>query len=187
METNEKKPNVTEQNAASGGNSSEGPKTFSQDELNAIIADRLSREREKFADYDALKAKADKLDKIEEANKSELEKAQEELEKLKGEKAKLEHEREVAGIRAKISKETGVPADLITADTEEAAKAQAEAILKFKGESAGSSYSFNGDRGEGVPPETDFSKINDIKDARARVRALEQAIKSGADLSKLIK
>ena len=187
MDDNEKKLNATEQNAASGGNSSESPKTFSQDELNAIIADRLSREREKFADYEDLKEKADKLKEIEDANKSELQKAQEELEKLKGEKAKREHEREVAGIRAKVSKDTGVPADLITADTEEAAKAQAEAILKFKGESTGSSYAFKGDRGEGVPPETDFSKINDIKDARARVRALEQAIKSGADLSKLIK
>lgn len=187
MDDKEKKQNASEQNASGGGNSSEGPKTFSQDEVNAIISDRLSREREKFADYESLKEKAAKFDEYEEANKSDLQKAQDEIERLKGEKEKLENERKVAGIRAKISKETGVPADLITADTEEAAKAQAEAILKFKGESSGSSYGFKGDRGEGVPPETDFSRINDIKDARARVRAIEQAIKSGADLSKLIK
>ena len=33
-------------------------RTFTQAEMNAIIADRLNRERTKYADYDALKAKA---------------------------------------------------------------------------------------------------------------------------------
>lgn len=47
----------------------------SQDELNAAIKDRLDRERAKFKDYGDLKAKAAKLDEIEAANASELEKA----------------------------------------------------------------------------------------------------------------
>ncbi len=38
---------------------SEQPKTFTQDELNKAISDRLKRERERFADYDELKAKAE--------------------------------------------------------------------------------------------------------------------------------
>lgn len=46
----------------------------SQEDLNSVIADRLKRERAKFGDYDDLKAKASRLDEIEEANKSELEK-----------------------------------------------------------------------------------------------------------------
>lgn len=41
----------------------------------AWLAGRLERERAKFADYDDLKAKASKLDEIEQASKSELEKA----------------------------------------------------------------------------------------------------------------
>ncbi|WP_108869942.1 hypothetical protein [Tessaracoccus timonensis] len=41
----------------------------SQEQLNALLGDRLARERTKFADYDKLKAKAEK------ANLSELEKA----------------------------------------------------------------------------------------------------------------
>lgn len=47
----------------------------SQDELDAALKDRLNRERAKFKDYGDLKAKAAKLDEIEQANLSELEKA----------------------------------------------------------------------------------------------------------------
>ena len=38
------------------------PRTFTQDEVNAIVADRLTRERAKYADYDDLKAKAGRVD-----------------------------------------------------------------------------------------------------------------------------
>ena len=37
-------------------------RTFTQAEMNAIISDRLSRERSKYADYDDLKAKAQQFD-----------------------------------------------------------------------------------------------------------------------------
>ncbi len=45
-----------------------------QDDLNKVINERLTRERAKFADYKDLKAKATKLDEIEQANQSEAEK-----------------------------------------------------------------------------------------------------------------
>lgn len=51
----------------------------SQDDLNRIIAERVQRERGKYADYRDLKAKAAKLDEIEEATKTEAEKAAEQL------------------------------------------------------------------------------------------------------------
>lgn len=47
----------------------------SQDEFNAAVAERVARERGKFKDYADLKAKATRLDEIEQANKSEMEKA----------------------------------------------------------------------------------------------------------------
>lgn len=47
----------------------------SQEELNDVIKDRLERERAKFKDYPELKEKATKFDEIEQANLSELEKA----------------------------------------------------------------------------------------------------------------
>lgn len=57
----------------------EDPKPFtpitSQEDLNRVLAERLNRERTKFADYDELKAKADQFDVLEQASKSELDKA----------------------------------------------------------------------------------------------------------------
>lgn len=53
----------------------EPPKTFTQADLDKVIEERLARERAKFKDYEAIKAKAAKLDELEGANASELEKA----------------------------------------------------------------------------------------------------------------
>lgn len=39
-------------------------KTFTQDEVNALIADRLGREKKKYADYDDLKKKAEKFETL---------------------------------------------------------------------------------------------------------------------------
>lgn len=57
-------------------------RTFTQAEMNAIISDRLSRERSKYADYDDLKAKAQQFDAAQEAGKTELQKANEKAAKL---------------------------------------------------------------------------------------------------------
>ena len=57
-------------------------RTFTQAEMNAIISDRLSRERSKYADYDDLKAKAAQFDAAQEAGKTELQKANEKAAKL---------------------------------------------------------------------------------------------------------
>lgn len=45
------------------GGAAAGGKTFTQAELDAIVRDRLKREREKYADYDDLKSRADDADK----------------------------------------------------------------------------------------------------------------------------
>ena len=52
------------------------PKTFTQAELDAIVGDRLKRQKAQFADYDDVKAKASKYDEIEQQSKTELEKVQ---------------------------------------------------------------------------------------------------------------
>ena len=72
--------NTSEENGnePAGG---EGGKTFTQAEVDAIIKKRLAR-AEKPSDYDELKAKAAKLDELEEANKSELQKITEERDSL---------------------------------------------------------------------------------------------------------
>lgn len=107
-------------------------RTFTQSELDQIIGERLKREREKYLDYDSLKEKAQRLDQIEEDAKSELQKAQERAEKLQTELSELKHAEEVRNIRDRVAQTTGVPASLLTGDTEEACTEQAAGILSFK-------------------------------------------------------
>lgn len=106
-------------------------KTFTQDELNAIVADRLAREKAKYEGFDELKAKAEKYDSLEEANKSELQKASERVASLEAELSSMKKSAEVRAIRDKVSTETGVPVSLLTADTEEACVEQANAIKEY--------------------------------------------------------
>lgn len=65
-----------------------------QEEFDARLKDRLSREKAKFSDYKDLKAKADKFDELEAANKSEIEKATDRV---------AAAEAEVATIPAKVA------------------------------------------------------------------------------------
>lgn len=50
-------------------------KTFSQGDVDRIVADRLARQKAQFGDYDALKAKAAEFDALAEQNRTEAEKA----------------------------------------------------------------------------------------------------------------
>lgn len=112
----------------------EQPKTFTQQELDAIVADRLKRERAKYEGFEDFKAKAQKLDELEEANKSELDKAHERVSTLEAELNRLKKADEIRAIREKVAKEQGIPAEsmsLLTGDTEEACLEQAKTILSI--------------------------------------------------------
>src|SRR5690348_5375333 len=51
------------------------PQTFNQEQVNALLAEQKRKERERFADYDSLREKAQKFDEVEQASKSEQERA----------------------------------------------------------------------------------------------------------------
>lgn len=106
-------------------------RTFTQEEVNAIVGKRLAEEKGKYADYDVLKAKAEKFDEAEEASKSELQKATERAQNLENELNGLKKAEEIRQTREKIATETGIPSNLLTGSTEEECKAQAEAIKAF--------------------------------------------------------
>lgn len=126
----------------------EPAKTFTQEDVNQLVQERLRREREKYADYIDLKAKAAKLDEIEEASKTELQKATERAQALEVELTELKKAESIRTIRQKVSQETGVPADLLTAEDEETCTAQANSILSFAKPSA---YPAVKDGGEVTP------------------------------------
>ena len=118
-------------NPGAAGDGQQQDRTFTQSELDAIVRDRLSREHSKYADYDVLREKAAKFDAAEEAGKTELQKAQDHAADLQKQVDKLTAAENLRRLRAKVSKETGVPEALLNADTEDACTAQAKAILEF--------------------------------------------------------
>ena len=109
----------------------EDQQTFSQADVNRIVNDRLKREREKYADYAEAKEKAAKFDAAEEESKSAIQKATEKADRLQAELDAIKKAEEVRTIRAKVAQATGVPAGLLSGDTEEACTEQAEAIKAF--------------------------------------------------------
>lgn len=88
-------------------------RTFTQAELDAIVRDRLKREREKYADYTELRKKAEAYDAAEEASKSELQKAVERAEKAESELSSLKEAQERAELVARLAAEKGVDADML--------------------------------------------------------------------------
>lgn len=65
-------------------------KTFTEDDLNRIVKERLDRERKKYSDYNDLKAAKSKLDEIEKAKLSDEEKAKKTLADLEAKIAEKE-------------------------------------------------------------------------------------------------
>lgn len=104
-------------------------KTLTQAEVDRIVADRITRERKKFADYDDLKKKASEFDKIQNANKSELDKAKDRETALAVELQKYK----VAEVRRAAASAAGLDpefADFITAADEEEATEQAKKLAE---------------------------------------------------------
>lgn len=78
-------------------------RTFTQSELDGIVNERLTRERQKYADYHT----------------------------IKNDLAALRQQNAVRDIREAVGKAKQVPYELLTGDTKEACEAQADAILAF--------------------------------------------------------
>lgn len=99
-----------------------------QEELNAIIESRLYKERKKYSDHSELQKKASAYDELQEASKTELEKAQARAEKAEAEANALKAAQELATMRADVAHESGVPAEVLRGDSLEELQAHAAAL-----------------------------------------------------------
>lgn len=122
---------VTVEQENTGVNTPQDERTFTQAEVDNIVSTRIGKERAKYSDYEELKAKAEKYNEIEEANKSELQKANERADALQSKLDAMESANKINAIRTEVSTKTGVPINLLTASTVEECEAQAQAILSF--------------------------------------------------------
>ena len=103
------------------------PQTFTQDDVNRIVAKRVA----KYADYDELKQKAAKFDEQVEAGKSELQKATEKATSLQAELDALKQAEAIRTMREEVASAKGVPAKLLTGKTAEECEAQAADLLAW--------------------------------------------------------
>lgn len=156
------------ENATQGAPAEE--KTFTQAQMDAIIGDRLARERAKYADYSELKQKAEAYDQAEELSKSELQKATERAERAEAQLADMRSRAEAERMKAEIAADRGIPAELLRGSDRAELEAHADAI---KAALAGVQRFPNvSDGGDGGTPSASKEEIMGIKDARERVRMI---------------
>lgn len=135
-----------------------------QDELNRIIDDRLKRERAKYADYKDLKGKAARLDELEQANQTEVEKANN-----RATDAETARDTAIAeSLRLRVAAKHGISEDdadlFLTGTDEETLTRQAKRLsehsetVKKKG---------NHVPGEGTTPSSNVGDDNERETARA--------------------
>ncbi|MDO5091821.1 MAG: hypothetical protein Q4D79_00105 [Propionibacteriaceae bacterium] len=136
MDPNNPTEAITTESIPPAKTSEEKAPTFepitSQEQLNAVLADRLKRERAKYADHAELKAKAARLDEIEQAAKSDLEKATEANAKLTAELEALK----LNQLRTEIAIAKGLDpasARFLTGTTREQIEADADDLVKLTG------------------------------------------------------
>lgn len=142
---------VTEEtNSQVAEQASEFEAITSQEDFDKRIAARIARERKRFEDYEDVKAKAARLDELEEQNKTEAQKAAERLQAAERRAAELEQKAN----RAEVAATKGVPAELLTGSTVEELQASADALIKFKEAAAARQHvAPNEGRGESVSGE----------------------------------
>lgn len=113
-----------------------------------------------------LKAKAAKLDEIENAQKSELQKALERAEAAE----KRANTAEFESLRSRVAASKGVPASALTGTTEEELTAAADALIEWRGKAEPKP-----EPGKRPNPENLKSGVrgSDVKDADPKVAAVE--------------
>ena len=146
-------------------------KTFTQEQVDKIVQERLARAKQSVPDdYEELKAKAAKLDEIEDANKSEYDKLSEQYAALRKKHDELVHETERKAWASEVSKEKGVPASVLRGNTKEELEAHAQAIL----DSGLSHYGSTPDNGEANQVSVTKESILAIENDSERIAAIRQ-------------
>lgn len=113
-----------EQSSQESGDDKQFTPPSSQDEMDRIVEARLARERAKFAGYDDLKAKAERLDKLEDAKKTDEQRAAERIAQLEKENSVLT----LSSAKARIAAEKGLDPDLLAGSTEDELTEHAEKL-----------------------------------------------------------
>ena len=115
------------------------PRAFSpittQEDFDKAIKSRLDRAERKFKEeYKETFAKAAAYDEQVEKNKSDIEKANDRASKVEAELAEFKKREEIASWKQEVSKETGVPAEVLRGNTKEELTEHAESLKGVYGD-----------------------------------------------------
>jgi hypothetical protein len=133
-----------------GGQGNQPPATFTQADVERILSERLGRERSKYADYEDLKAKAGKFDQLEEAQKTEAQRQQEQLEEALGKATRVE----VDLWKERAARKHGLDDDLmafLTGNTEQEVLDRAQTLAEKIKPAAGDGGGDGGSGGRRAP------------------------------------
>lgn len=107
-------------------------KTYTTADIDRIVERRLERERAKYADYDKIKADAQQLAELREADKAELQKLIERAEEAENRIAAAEFN----ALKAKVAATKGVPTSSLVGTTEEELLASADELIAWRDQNA---------------------------------------------------
>lgn len=134
-----------------------------QEAFDAAVRARLAREREKaearFADYDDLRGRAERAEAAHVEAASALEEARRRVAELEAEAAERGRADEAARARERVSRETGVPADLIAGEDEEAMTAFAARVAEYARVPSAPAADSAGSFARGDAPDSGFRQI----------------------------
>ncbi len=117
-------PNGGDQNPSA----EDSGKLHTQEEVNSLLAKQKREFQAKYQDYDKYKSAYEEAQAKADADKSELQKAQDALAAAEQKAAKLQAEKDQAAWIAAASKATGVPAAALHGSTEDEVNACAESL-----------------------------------------------------------
>lgn len=105
-----------------------------QEQFDEMVKERIERAKRSAVpeDYEDLKAKAARLEEIEEKGKTELQKAQEAAATAQRELESLRASAARADLAQRVAQEKGVPVSLITGESQEEMERSADALLAWK-------------------------------------------------------
>ena len=120
-------PTGGDQNPAAG----DSGKTFTQEEVNGLLAKQKRDVQAKYQDYDKYKAAYEEAQAKADADKSELQKALDAQAEAEARATALQAEKDQAAWIAAASKATGVPAAALHGSTEDEVNACAESLKEY--------------------------------------------------------
>jgi len=152
-------------------------KMFTQEDVNRIVNERLSKSRAKGeATLRELKEKTTRLEELEKSSKEEIEKAARESESYREELESVKKDKDLQVAKMRIANETGVNADFLNGSTEDECRMIAQNYIDYAEAKRQPVAPFVRDGGEVRVSCTTRADILSIKKESERIKAIQENI-----------